>query len=161
MRRLAIIATLAIGSFGCIGYGAGLWFARDNQTGENQTGRVLAGPANPHGHAASASAPYLVRVETITVPIQRQNSVIFVVADFAVAVVHPKYVARYQRPAYSARLRAEIMDAMQKASKTAVFLGPTIESATLSSEIRTQLQNVFEGVDDVLTLMLYKHDIGY
>ena len=161
MKRLAIIATLSIGGFGCIGYGAGLWYASDMQIGKKQTARVLGQSARQHASDAIASAPHLVRIETITLPIQRQNSVTFVVADFAVAVVDVRYVVRYQRPEYSSRLRAEIMDAMQKASKTTVFLGPTIESATLSNEIRTQLQSVFEGVDDVLTLMLYKHDMGY
>lgn len=160
MKRLPIIAALAIGSLGGIGYGAGLWFANGMRIGENQTDRVLGQPASPHGTADTASAPYLVRVETITLPIQRQNSVTFVIADFAVAVSDARYLARYQRPEYSSRLRAEIMDAMKKASRTAVLIGPTIESATLSNEIRSQLQTMFDGVEDVLTLMLYKHDIG-
>lgn len=161
MMRLFIIATLAIGCFGGIGYGAGFWFAHDPQVGRIQTDRVMAQPAKPDGTTGMASVPYLVRIETITLPIQRQNSVTFVVADFAVAVSDARFLARYQRPEYSSRLRAEILDAMKTASGTAALTGPAIDSAALSNKIRSQLQNAFVGVDDVLTLMLYKHDIGH
>jgi|GEM_PF-2785159 len=128
--------------------------------GDKQTNPALGQPPQPHRTEDAASAPYLVRIETITLPIQRQNSVTFVIADFAVAVSDASYLARYQRPEYSSRLRAEIMEAMKAASRTTILTGPTIDSATLSSEIQSQLQGVFEGVEDVVTLMLYKHDIG-
>lgn len=160
MTRLFIIATLAIGCFGGIGYRAGFWFVNDPQMGRIQTDRGMAQPAKPYGTAGMTSAPYLVRIETITLPIQRQKSVTLVVADFAVAVSDARYLALYQRPEYSSRLRAEILDAMKAASGTTVLTGPAIDSAALSNKIRSQLQNTFVGVDDLLTLMLYKHDIG-
>lgn len=155
MKLFPIFALLAAGGFTAIGYGAGLVVAGDNRATAN------------HADSAqqlwrqTALSPHLVGVDRMIVPIRRQKSMTYVVAEFSVVVADAEHAALYLRPEIAQQLRAEIRTAMEDASRTPALLGVSIDSATLSNKIRSHLQGQFEGIENVLLPLLYKHDVAF
>ncbi len=112
-------------------------------------------------HAAAPGVPHLVKMESVTLPVRKRESVTFVVADVAVAVADAERAAHYMIPQNAALLQAAIESAMARAAETPVLRGVAIDSQLLSGTIKSDLKEEFADVEDVLFLTLYKHDVGF
>jgi hypothetical protein len=112
-------------------------------------------------HAAAPGVPHLVKMESVTLPVRKRESVTFVVADVAVAVADAERAAHYMIPQNAALLQAAIENAMARAAETPVLRGVAIDSQLLSGTIKSDLKEEFADVEDVLFLTLYKHDVGF
>lgn len=112
-------------------------------------------------HAAAPGVPHLVKMESVTLPVRKRESVTFVVADVAVAVADAERAAHYKIPQNAALLQEAIESAMARAAETPVLRGVAIDSQLLSGTIKSDLKEEFADVEDVLFLTLYKHDVGF
>ena len=111
--------------------------------------------------AAAPTVPHLIKMESLTLPVRKRESVTFVVADVAVAVADAERAAHYKIPQNAALLQAAIESAMARAAETPVLRGVAIDSQLLSGTIKSDLKEEFADVEDVLFLTLYKHDVGF
>jgi hypothetical protein len=111
--------------------------------------------------APATPGPHLIKMESVTMPVRKRESVTFVVADVAVAVADAERAAHYKIPQNAALLQAAIESAMARAAETPVLRGVAIDSQLLSGSIKSDLKEEFADVEDVLFLTLYKHDVGF
>lgn len=111
--------------------------------------------------AAAVPGPHLIKMQSVTLPVRKRESVTFVVADVAVAVADAERAAHYKIPQNAALLQAAIESAMARAAETPALRGVAIDSQLLSGSITSDLKEEFADVEDVLFLTLYKHDVGF
>lgn len=111
--------------------------------------------------AAAVPGHHVVKMQSVTLPVRKRESVTFVVADVAVAVADAERAAHYMIPQNAALLQAAIESAMARAAETPVLRGVVIDSQLLSGSIKSDLKEEFADVEDVLFLTLYKHDVGF
>lgn len=102
----------------------------------------------------------IIRLGQMTIPVEKANSVSYVVADFALKLESLEMAERYKRVEDATRLRDSLLTAMNLAAEGAVLRGVAIDSDALSALIRDLLSKDYEGVEDVLFVSLYKQDVA-
>ncbi|MBW4961662.1 hypothetical protein [Sulfitobacter sp. CW3] len=102
----------------------------------------------------------IIRLGQMTIPVEKANSVSYVVADFALKLENLEFAERYKRVEDATRLRDSLLTAMNLAAEGAVLRGVAIDSDALSALIRDLLSKDYEGVEDVLFVSLFKQDIA-
>lgn len=173
MKLLPMVAILAAASAAAVGYGAGVVIA-DSGAVAAAPARVVPAPAplqtpaatilqtaSDAASAAGTPEPHLVKMANVTVPVRKHQSVTYVVADFAVALADARSADHFKVPHNAAQLQAAIETAMLRAAGTGALGGVAIDADALSGRIVADLREDFSGVEDLLFLTLYKHDVGY
>lgn len=102
----------------------------------------------------------ILRLGQMTIPVEKPESVTYVVADFALKLETMELAERYKRVEEATRIRDSLLTAMNLAAESAVLRGVSIDSDALSALIRDLLSKDYAGIDDVLFVSLYKHDIA-
>ena len=102
----------------------------------------------------------IIRLGQMTIPVEKANSVSYVVADFALKLESLEVAERYKRVEEATRLRDSLLTAMNLAAEGTVLRGVAIDSDELSALIRDLLSKDYEGVEDVLFVSLYKQDVA-
>ncbi|SFT09044.1 hypothetical protein SAMN04488040_3111 [Sulfitobacter marinus] len=102
----------------------------------------------------------IIRLGQMTIPVEKANSVSYVVADFALKLENLELAERYKRVEDATRLRDSLLTAMNLAAEGAVLRGVSIDSDALSATLRDLLSKEYEGVEDVLFVSLYKQDVA-
>ena len=102
----------------------------------------------------------IVRLGQMTVPVEKTNSISYVVADFALKLESLELAERYRRVEDATRLRDSLLQAMNLAAESAVLRGVAIDSDALSHLLRDLISKDHAGVDDVMFVSLYKQDVA-
>ena len=102
----------------------------------------------------------IVRVGKMTIPVEKTNSVSYVVADFALKVESFELAERYKRVEEATRIRDSLLSAMSLAAESNVLRGVAIDSDALAALIRDLLSKEHAGIDDVMFVSLYKQDLA-
>lgn len=116
---------------------------------------------DPSGDAPPAEAPHLVRMAHLTLPVRKPQSVTYVVAEVAVSLADAHSAAQYEIPQNASRLQAAIERAMDRAAGAGALGGVALDAEALSGRIVADLRDEFEGVEDLLFVTLYKHDVAH
>ena len=102
----------------------------------------------------------VVKLGRITVPVQRPNSVTYVVTDIGVSVHDLEAAAHFNVAENATRLRDAILMSMHRVAGTQMMKGPTIDTQELSETLSSDLRAGFgEKLDEVLFLSLVKADV--
>ncbi|MFG6559630.1 MULTISPECIES: hypothetical protein [unclassified Sulfitobacter] len=161
------------------GYGAGLALAPTpaEAAGTKSDDKTAHAPENDaHGETAEKSAKAedhapmdsyelakdrtVVRLGQMTIPVEKTNSVSYVVADFALKMGSLELAERYRRVEDATRMRDSLLQAMNLAAESAVLRGVAIDSEALSQLLRDLISKEHKGVDDVMFVSLYKQDVA-
>lgn len=134
---------------------------RDAEAATNAAAEKTPPQESEKPPAAAVPGPHLIKMQSVTLPVRKRESVTFVVADVAVAVADAERAAHYKIPQNAALLQAAIESAMARAAETPALRGVAIDSQLLSGSITSDLKEEFADVEDVLFLTLYKHDVGF
>jgi len=102
----------------------------------------------------------VVRLGQMTIPVEKTNSVSYVVADFALKMGSLELAERYRRVEDATRMRDSLLQAMNLAAESAVLRGVAIDSEALSQLLRDLISKEHQGVDDVMFVSLYKQDVA-
>ena len=102
----------------------------------------------------------VVRLGQMTIPVEKTNSVSYVVADFALKMGSLELAERYRRVEDATRMRDSLLQAMNLAAESAVLRGVAIDSEALSRLLRDLISKEHKGVDDVMFVSLYKQDVA-
>ncbi len=102
----------------------------------------------------------IVRVGQMTIPVEKTNSISYVVADFALKLESLELAERYRRVEDATRLRDSLLQAMNLAAESAVLRGVAIDSDALSQLLRDLISRDHSGIDDVMFVSLYKQDVA-
>lgn len=102
----------------------------------------------------------VVRLGQMTIPVQKTNSVSYVVVDFALKMGSLELAERYRRVEDATRMRDSLLQAMNLAAESAVLRGVSIDSEALSQLLRDLISKEHNGVDDVMFVSLYKQDVA-
>jgi len=139
--------------------------AEDGTAHAAETGTEIAG-AHADGAIEKMDAHQLaedrtiVRVGKMTIPVEKTNSVSYVVADFALKVESFELAERYKRVEEATRIRDSLLSAMSLAAESNVLRGVAIDSDALAALIRDLLSKEHAGIDDVMFVSLYKQDLA-
>jgi hypothetical protein len=167
------------------GYGAGLALAPASPEVPHDLAEATdAGHAEEAGHTAADTAEdaqsehgaeiveapqdgrelaedrTIIRLGQITIPVEKPNSISYVVADFALKIESFELAERYKRVEEATRVRDSLLTAMHMAAESSVLRGVSIDSDALATLIRDQLSKDYAGIDDVLFVSLYKQDMA-
>jgi hypothetical protein len=118
-----------------------------------------AQPAEMNAHLLAEDRT-VIRLGQMTIPVEKANSVSYVVADFALKLESLELAEQYKRVEEATRIRDSLLTAMNLAAEGAVLRGVAIDSDALSSLIRDLLSKDYDGIDDVLFVSLYKQDVA-
>ena len=102
----------------------------------------------------------VVRLGQMTIPVEKTNSISYVVADFALKVETLELAERYRRVEDATRLRDSLLRAMNLAAESSVLRGVAIDSDALSQLLRDLISKDHAGVNDVMFVSLYKQDVA-
>jgi len=102
----------------------------------------------------------VVRLGQMTIPVEKTNSVSYIVADFALKMGTLELAERYRRVEDATRMRDSLLQAMNLAAESAVLRGVAIDSEALSRLLRDLISKEHKGVDDVMFVSLYKQDVA-
>lgn len=102
----------------------------------------------------------VVRLGQMTIPVEKTNSISYVVADFALKMGSLELAERYRRVEDATRMRDSLLQAMNLAAESAVLRGVAIDSEALSQLLRDLISKEHQGVDDVMFVSLYKQDVA-
>ncbi|MEX3314471.1 hypothetical protein [Sulfitobacter sp. PS-8MA] len=102
----------------------------------------------------------IVRVGQMTIPVEKTNSISYVVADFALKLESLELAERYRRVEDATRLRDSLLQAMNLAAESTVLRGVAIDSDALSQLLRDLISRDHSGIDDVMFVSLYKQDVA-
>lgn len=186
MKLIIIAVALPLVSLGA-GYGAGLALgpatseaaqeavAEDAAHGEaGHAAEPSHGESAGHGkeaaHDAAAAVPMdpgkldedrtIIRLGQMTIPVEKANSVSYVVADFALKMETFALAERYKQVEEATRIRDSLLTAMNTAAESSVLRGVAIDSDALSNMIHDLLSRNYSGIDEVMFVSLYKQDVA-
>lgn len=114
----------------------------------------------PMGSSDLTKDHRVVRLGRMTVPVEKTNSVSYVVADFALKMGSPELAERYRSMEDAMRMRDSLLQAMNLAAESAVLRGASIDSLALSQMLRDLISKEHKGVDDVMFISLYMQDVA-
>ena len=175
MKKVAIAFTVLPLVFASAGYVAGgmLVPIPDQSATPDEVSTSAKGDTYPdEGHAAGDSAPTLeaeaalaedrtiVRLGKVTVPVEKARSVSYVVAEFALKIGDAEVAEEYRDAATAMRIRDTLLEEMQRSAEGTAFRGVSIDSDALAIHLRQKLLKSYPGIEDVLFVSLFKHDVA-
>lgn len=102
----------------------------------------------------------VVQLGRMTVPVQRANSITYVISDIGVAVKDSEAAQYFNTAENAARLRDAILMQLHRVSGTSMLRKASIDTEALSQNLASELKNGFgDSVESVLFMSLYKADV--
>ncbi|ETX28885.1 flagellar basal body-associated FliL family protein [Roseivivax isoporae] len=167
------------------GFGAGLVFETPNDHASTSPATRHAAQERPAPHAEThAEAPAedadivqaaarsdetalpkpmlegrVIRVGRMTVPVRKARSTSYIVVEFGIAMESPEQAQAYGTLDHTIRFRDALLVELTERAKSDAFKGPAIDTEALSAHLRDALAELQPGVEDVLLLQFYKHDV--
>ncbi|MGR3571037.1 hypothetical protein [Brevirhabdus sp.] len=131
---------------------------RDNAA--RQATRMDQPPTSGVATAKDLADKKVVQLGRMTVPVQRANSITYVISDIGVAVKDSETAQYFNTAENAARLRDAILMQLHRVSGTSMLRKASIDTEALSQNLASELKSGFgDSVESVLFMSLYKADV--
>ena len=147
--------------------------AAPGRPGDHAALGIPEAPVDPHADTAKAhaaddgygakgeTAPPLLQIGRLTVPVLKARSITYVVAEIALAMPEAALVTQVEdNPETLLRMRDAVLASLTEAAATPAMAGPAIDTAALSERVLADLKAIGMPIDDVLFPNLFKQDVA-
>ena len=113
-----------------------------------------------HGETAKKPKAEVVNIGRIMVPIQKPQSITYVVARIGLSVSGTSAINYFKTDEGATVARSEILTSLIELSETSLMRGAKLDTAKISELVLTSVSEELDGIDDILFINLVKNDVA-